>query len=120
MSIAPPRTSIATIRMPNAPRPCRVATCAKRFSARVERECRQALAQFGLPLDLYSCVIERGSTGEGPYYEGGGIQWHEDETVTATFTHRETGAEVVVTEIWADRRTGKVYQFGTQYGALTL
>jgi hypothetical protein len=109
--------SIATIRMPGAP--AKAATVAKRLGVRVERQLRQELTRFGLPLDLYDCVVERASIGEGPYYDGGRIGWYELPHVKATFTHRETGAEIVVTEIHTDDR-GKILQFGTQYGALTL
>jgi hypothetical protein len=85
---------------------------------RIERQLREGiLAPWHLPLDEYDCEIERdyapGSTTDGWFIS------RSEESRTATFTHRETGAKVIVTAIWVDD-DGQILQSGSNYGDLTL
>jgi hypothetical protein len=75
------------------------------------------LATWRLPLDEYDCAIER-DWPEGTTLDGWFIS-RSQEALTATFTHRETGAKIIVTGIWVDD-DGEIIQRGTNHGDLTL
>ena len=45
--------------------------------------------------------------------------WWDNLQLAATFTHRTTGAKICITEIWIDD-DGKILQYGSNYGDLTL
>ena len=88
------------------------------LNRRIERQLREeVLAPWHLPLDEYDFEIERdcppGSTTDGWFIS------RSEESRTATFTHRETGAKVIVTAIWVDD-DGEIIQSGSNYGDLTL
>lgn len=111
--------AIATIRMPNAPRPCKVRFVRGKIRARIEAQLREYLAPWGLPLHRYRCTVTRASIGEGPYTASGQIFYRDDIPLSATFIHRRTGAHIAITQIWIDD-DGEILQMGSQYGELTL
>jgi hypothetical protein len=90
----------------------------QRLHRKIERQLRtDILAPWRLDLSAYDFSIERdypeGTTLAGFFFE------RTEESLTATFTHRETGAELQVTEIWVND-DGEIIQWGTSYGRLTL
>lgn len=63
------------------------------------------------------------------YLDGYGFDWAEwaptvtlDEEITAQieWLHKTTGRELVLTNIYFNRRTGEIHQAGSNYGNLTL
>lgn len=87
--------------------------------AKIETQLREHLKPWGLPLDRYRFTVERS---EVPTYQDGQGHWqgwYENIPVCATFTHRSTGARIVITEIWLGD-DGEILQLGSQYGDLTL
>ena len=87
--------------------------------ARIEEQLREHLKPWGLPFRLYRFTVE---ASERPAYQDNHGQWQgwlRDIPVQATFTHRRTGAKIVITEIWIGD-DGEILQMGTQYGDLTL
>lgn len=85
---------------------------------RIEAQLRdEILAPWHLPLDEYDCTIERDEP-EGSASYGVFIA-RSEESLTATYTHRETGAKIHVTGIWVND-DGEIIQHGTNYGDLTL
>jgi hypothetical protein len=108
--IAPCGAELATARK----RPLSGAPLYRRIERQLRTEC---LAPWCLPLDEYGCAIERD---DPPGSELVGMFIRRSlESLTATFTHRTTGARIVVTAIWVDD-DGQIIQSGSQYGDLTL
>lgn len=110
-------TSTVTIGFTNA-RPARVKFLRGPIRAKVEAELREHLKPWGLPLRRYRFTLERGEVPTYQDHHGRWQGWYEQIPVQATFTHRGTGAKIVITEIWLGD-DGEVLQFGTQYGDLT-
>jgi hypothetical protein len=81
----------------------------------VARQVREHLQQWGIPLERYDCRVERNAEEVIAGVFGALI----DDTLTVTFTHRETDAEIVVTEIWVDD-SGEIVQLGSNSGALAF
>lgn len=77
-----------------------------RAAARLLRDARTYLDGFGLPWDQYEGRVER--------FEN---DWTHVETTEVIWRHRVTGAEVVLSEVWATRY-GRILQAGSQYGQL--
>ncbi|MEV1170833.1 hypothetical protein [Nonomuraea sp. NPDC049784] len=85
---------------------------------RIEKQLRADILQpWGLPLEEYDCAVERDEPAGSAEY--GLFTARSLESLTATFTHRRTGARIVITAIWADD-DGKIIQCGSNYGDLTL
>ena len=108
-----------TIGMGTAPHPVRATFLRGPRRARIEEQLREDLKPWGLPLHRYRFTVERF---ERPTYQDHHGQWQgwwEDVPLAATFTHRSTGAKICITEIWIDD-DGKILQYGSQYGDLTL
>jgi hypothetical protein len=70
--------------------------------ARMRQECKDILAEFGIPVDEY---------------DAGEIDGDPKGLQSVTYTHRRTGRKVVVTEVVADN-DGRVPVAGRHYGAL--
>lgn len=73
------------------------------LNATIERQTRELLAPWGLPMDAYKCEVER----------------ENETTLAAKWTHTETGAEIVISSIWYGD-DGEIMQVGANYGALTF
>jgi hypothetical protein len=87
--------------------------------ARIEAQLREELKPWGLPLHRYRFTVE---ASERPTYQDHHGQWQgwwRNIPLQAAFTHRGTGAKIVVTEIWTGD-DGEILQWGTQYGEMTL
>lgn len=108
------------------PRPRRAAPCGAELGTgrtrrlagaplyrKVERQVRADLEPWHLPLDDYDCAIKSQRITEGGWFYA-----ITGDVLMATFTHRATGAEIEVTEIWVDD-DGEIVQAGTQYGRLS-
>jgi len=87
--------------------------------AAIEAQLREHMKPWGLPLDRYRFTVERCETPTYQDHRGRWQGWWEHYDLQATFTHRSTGAKIVITSIWIDD-DGKILQMGTQYGDLTL
>jgi hypothetical protein len=85
----------------------------------IEKQLRETLAEWEIPLDRYTCTVARDFHREGPYYDGGPISEMPLLTLTATFTNIRTSAEIIITGIYV-YDNGEISQFGTQHGGLTL
>jgi hypothetical protein len=83
--------------------------------AKLECQLRRELRPAGSPLGRYDCRIE--SNGGGGI--GGLFVSVVDESMTATFMSRESGAQIVVTEIRVND-DGEIVQWGSNHGALAL
>jgi hypothetical protein len=81
----------------------------------IERQLREELEAWGIPLDRYDCQVQ----GCGGGLIAGLFVALEHLALEARYTHRETGAELIVPAIWVDD-DGKILQLGTNYGALAL
>lgn len=109
--IAPCGAPLATT---NRSRPLAGAPLHRRIEAQLRDE---TLAPWHLPLDDYDCTIERDEPAGSASY--GVFIARSEESLTATYTHRETGAKIHVTGIWVND-DGEIIQHGTNYGDLML
>lgn len=87
--------------------------------ARTELAMRDALKPWGLPLHRYRFTLERMSKPTYQDHHGIWQGWIGDIPAQGTFTHRRTGARIVIPGIWLGG-DGQVLQYGTQYGDLAL
>lgn len=111
-------TSVVTIGFTNQ-KPARAHFLRGPIRAAIEAQLRENLKPWGLPLRRYRCTVERFGT---PSYQDNHGQWQgwwETIPVCATFINRNTGAKICITEIRIDD-DGKILQYGSQYGDLTL
>lgn len=111
--------SVVTIGMGNTPKPVRATFLRGPRRARIEEQLREDLKPWGLPLDRYRFTVERFETPTYQDHHGRWQGWWDNVELQATFTHRTTGAKICVTGIYIDD-DGKILQYGTQYGDLTL
>lgn len=81
------------------------ATISKRAHARLVREARDMLEGYGLDF---------------AQLDGPAFVFHEMTTATATWTHKTSGQEVALSEIWFNQKTGAIHQCGSNYGRLSL
>lgn len=101
------------------PKPVRAKFIRGLRRARVEEQLREALKPWGLPLHRYRFVLERSQTPTYQDHHGIWQGWGDDISLQAAFIHRTTGARITVTQIWDDGE-GRILQWGTQYGEMTL
>lgn len=87
--------------------------------AAIEAQLRENLKPWGLPLHRYRCTVERFETPTYQDHHGQWQGWLESIPLGATFTNRNTGAKICITDIWIDE-AGTILQCGSQYGDLTL
>lgn len=54
-------------------------------------------------------------------YSAGEIRHNDDDFLGAiTYTHKKSGRQIVVGQIWYDNKTAEILQVGSNYGCLTL
>jgi len=82
---------------------------------KIERQLREQLQEWGIPLNRYDCQVR----GCGGGIIAGLLVALEDSALEARYVHRETGAELIVSEIWVND-DGDIVQLGSNYGALEL
>ena len=111
--------STVTIGMSSAPRPARATFLRGPRRTAIEAQLREELKPWGLPLNRYRFTVERFETPTYRDHNGHWQGWWENIQLAATFIHRTTGAKICITEIWTDD-DGKILQWGSQYGDMTL
>lgn len=86
---------------------------------RIEAQVPEVLADWEIDLSKYTIAVSQHVEVRGPYYRGGPTSQSPWPTFEAVLTHRATGAEIKISEIYVDD-SGEITQCGTNYGALTL